>query len=64
MIISDNIIDLQKVKEILTYDNRILGNFETMLNNKDLMNKAYDSLIGITNKPDFNGVWNKVVDYL
>ena len=64
LIISDNIIDLQKVNEILTYDNRVLGNFETMLNNKDLMNKAYDSLIGITNKPDFDEVWNKVVDYL
>lgn len=64
LIILDNVIDIEKVKEVLEYDNRKLGNFEVMLENKELMEKAYDSLTGITNKPTFEDVWNKVVDYL
>lgn len=64
LIILNNNIDLLKVKEILIYDDRELGDFKTMIENKEAINKAYDSLIGITNKPDFNEVWNKIMEYL
>ena len=64
LIISDNKINLDKVLEILEYDNRKLDNFKTMLDNKEVMQKAYDSLKGITNKPDFEEVWDKVMNYL
>ena len=64
LIISDNDLDLDKIKDILKYDNRKLDNFKTMIDNEELMKKAYDSLRGITNKPDFAQVWNKVIEYL
>ncbi len=64
LIISNNNIDFQKVDEILNYDHRKLDNFQTMIENKELIKNAYDSLIGITNKPKFDEVWNKIISYL
>ena len=35
-----------------------------MMNEKDKLEMAYNSLKGIENKPLFNIVWDKVIDYL
>ncbi len=64
MILQENDINFIKVKEILNYDNRELGDFSTMLNNKDLLKESYNKLYGIENKPDFDEVWNVILDYL
>ena len=64
MILKENNIDFIKVKEILNYENRKLGDFSTMINNKNLLNESYDKLYGIENKPDFDEVWNAVLNYL
>ena len=57
-------IDFSKIKEILKYDNRKLGNFKTMIENIQLMKDSYESLNGITNKPEFSEVWDKLKKYL
>lgn len=57
-------IDFSKIEEILKYDNRKLGDFSTMIGNIQQMKDSYESLNGITNKPEFSEVWNKVKNYL
>ena len=57
-------IDFSKIEEILQYDDRELGDFSTMIENKQQMKDSYESLNGITNKPEFNIVWEKVKNYL
>ena len=57
-------IDFSKIEEILKYDNRKLGDFSTMIKNIKQMKDSYESLNGITNKPEFSEVWNKVKKYL
>ena len=57
-------IDFSKIKEILKYDNHELGNFKTMIENIQLMKDSYESLKGITNKPEFIKVWDKLKNYL
>ena len=57
-------IDFSKIEEILKYDNRKLGDFSTMIKNIKQMKDSYESLNGITNKPEFSEVWNKIKKYL
>ena len=64
LIIKDNNINIKKVQEILKYDSRELGNFETLISNKDFMKEGYDKLLGITNKPSFKEVWNNDIKFL
>lgn len=64
MIISNNDVNFEKIKEILEYDNRILGDCSTLLNNRSIIESGYNSLIGITNKPKFSLVWNQIISYL
>lgn len=64
MIIIDNEIKYKEVMQVLDYEHRKLGDFSTMIDNKQKIKEAYDKLVGIKNKPDFDIVWNKVVDYL
>ncbi len=64
LIIKDNDIKFEKIKEILEYDSRELGDFKVMLNNKKMLEEAYNKLFKITNKPEFIEVWNKIVSYL
>ena len=64
LIIKDNNIEMKKVLEILKYDSRELGNFETLMTNKEVMKDGYDKLLGITNKPLFEEVWNNDIKFL
>ena len=64
LIIKDNDINIEKIKEILKYDSRELGNFETLISNKEIMKDSYEKLLGITNKPLFEEVWNKDIKFL
>ena len=64
LIISNCNIDIEKVNEILKYDKRELGDFSTLLSNKQLIKESYDKLIGVKNKPDFEKVWNTTIKYL
>ncbi len=57
-------IGFSKIEKILKYDNRKLGNFSTMIGNIQQMKDSYESLNGITNKPEFSEVWSKVKNYL
>lgn len=64
LIIINNEIDFAKIAKILEYENRKIGNFQTMLNNKEELEKGYNKLTGIINKPDFDEIWNTIVKYL
>lgn len=64
LILENEDIAFEKIKEILKYDNRVLGDFSTLINNKEQIILGYDKLMGITNKPNFEKVWNKLMDYL
>ncbi len=64
LIIKDNDINIEKIKEILKYDSRELENFETLISNKEIMKDSYEKLLGITNKPLFEEVWNKDIKFL
>ena len=64
VILQENNIDFLKVKEILEYDKRELGDFSTMLNNKKLLNEIYNNIHGIENKPPFDEVWSVILNYL
>lgn len=54
LIIQSHGINTKKINEILEYDNRTLGDFQTMLTNKELIRNSYNKLKGITNRPDFD----------
>lgn len=64
MIISDNDIKRENVMKILKYENRELGDFSTMLENKNLLKESYDKLQGINNKPKFQEIWDAIIEYL
>ncbi len=64
LILKNQSIPMEKVKEILDYDKRKLGDFSTMLQNKEDVKHAYDTLKEITNKPEFEEVWKEITDFL
>lgn len=64
LIINNFKINRQCINSILEYDNKKLGSFKTMLGNKTLIKNGYDKLKGIDNKPDFEDIWNTIIDYL
>ena len=64
LIIKDNKINKEDIEKVLNYENRKLGDFSAMLNGKKELEHAYNTLEGIKNKPDFNIVWNSILDYL
>ena len=64
LILKNQHINIDKVKEILDFDKRELGDFSTMIQNKEDMKHAYDSLKEITNKPTFEEVWKEVTEFL
>ncbi len=64
LILNNTNINIEKVKEILKFDNKKLDNFHTLLENKDVIEQGYLKLEGVIKKPLFSDVWNKVIDYL
>lgn len=64
LILKDNNIEKENIEKVLEYENRKLDNFDTILNNKEEIEKSYNSLEGIINKPEFDVVWNYFADYL
>lgn len=64
LILKDNDIEKENIEKVLEYENRKLDDFDTILNNKEEIEKSYNSLEGIINKPDFDIVWDYVFDYL
>lgn len=64
LILKDNDIEKESIEKVLKYENRKLDDFDTILNNKEEIEKSYNSLEGIINKPDFDIVWDYVFNYL
>ena len=64
LIISDNNISKNDIKIVLEYENKKMGDFSTLLNNKEKARHGYETLKYIDNKPEFDIVWNNVIDYL
>ena len=64
LILKQSNINMAKVKEILDFDKRELGNFSTLLQNKKQAKQSYDMLAGIEEKPEFEDVWKEVIDFL
>lgn len=64
LIVKNNKVDVDKIKDILDFDGRKLGDFSTMLSNKDILEESYKKLTGISNKPEFSEVWEIVTEYL
>lgn len=64
LIINNCQLDFSKIYNILNYENKKLGDFSTMLNNKEILKDSYDKLERINNKPDFEEVWDDVINYL
>lgn len=64
LIINNSVVNKDRVDEVLEFDNRILGNFELFLTKEKELKHAYDLLIGIENKPDFDLVYANVKEYL
>lgn len=64
LILKNNEVKFEKIKEILNYDNRELKDFSYMIKNAELMRDSYEKLNGIVNKPSFEEVWKTVIDYL
>ncbi len=55
---------MQKVREILKYDKRKLGTFSQFNKNKSELKKAFDNLKGVENKPDFEIVYNTILEFI
>ena len=64
LILKQSNINMTKVKEILDFDKRELGDFSTLLQNKKQAKQSYDKLAGIKEKPAFEDVWKEVIDFL
>ena len=64
LIIRDNKISKEEIEKVLEYDGRSIGDFTTMINGKKDLKIAYESLEGIDNKPDFEEVWETLIEYL
>lgn len=64
LIINNHNVDLNKMFDVLNYENKLLGDFSTMLDNKNLLKDSYDKLERIKEKPEFNEVWNSIIQYL
>ena len=64
LIINNFNIDSNKIHEILKFENKELDDFSTMLNNKDTIKEIYNKMQGIINKPLFDEVWKKIINYL
>ena len=64
LILQEKNIYKEDIEKVLNYENRKLGDFSTMLKSKNELHHAYDSLEGIKNKPDFDIVWNSILEYL
>lgn len=64
LIIKENKITKEEIQKVLNYDNRKLGDFTTMLNNKVDLKKVYETLEGIENKPQFDEIWDNLIKYL
>ena len=62
--ILNNEVEYRDIKEVLDYEQKDLGDFKIMLDNKDMLKDAYDKLKGINNKPNFDDVWNTIINYL
>ncbi len=64
LILKQSNMNMIKVKEILDFDKRELGDFSTLLQNKKQAKQSYDMLAGIEEKPAFEDVWKEVIDFL
>lgn len=64
LIISSNEIKKEDLNKILEYDNRKLGDFSVLFSNKELIRNGYNKLKNIDNKPDFDIIWQSVIDFL
>ena len=64
LIISTMKVDIKKVKEILKYDSHKLGTFSQFKKDKTELKKAYENLKGVENKPDFEFVYDTILEFL
>lgn len=64
LILQEVDIDFQKISEILKFEEKKLENFSTLLKNRKLLEESYDKLSGIVNKPPFDEVWKKDIEFL
>ena len=64
LIINDNIVRKDDIDKVLEYEKKNLGDFSTLFENKEIARHSYNKLKNIDNKPEFDIVWNKIIDYL
>lgn len=64
MILEDNDINMNNINKILSYDGNYIGDCKALLGDKELLKNGYNSLKGIINKPSFEEVYDKVVNFL
>lgn len=64
LIISENNISKSNIEKVLKYENKKIGNFSTLLKNKEKIRQGYEALKYVDNKPEFDIVWNNVINYL
>ena len=57
-------IKREDIDEILKYESKKLGDFSDLFSNKELIKNGYDKLKNIDNKPDFEIIWNILIEFL
>lgn len=57
-------IKREDIDEILKYESKKLGDFSVLFSNKDLIKNGYDKLKNIDNKPNFEIIWNTLIEFL